>query len=517
MTDERGTKAIGDVRTVCDIVDSALGPFGANKLIVRSDGTVTTTAAGSVALDRLEVTDPSATLLQSEIESFREARGDGASTLLTVLGGLLRETDRLLELGCHPSSIEAGYREAVNAADSYLETHARSLSTVDPEAVAETALTGTRDPALRSTVAELVVEAVDNVLAHAEGPNAVRRNVDVVCRVGSATDDTALVQGTVLDTDPVVESMPRTVDGGVAVLTGSVDVPHVSGLDWSGPAFTADAFDTREAIGERERAAFSKSLDAAVAAGCRAVFTTGGINERVVNQLASRGIVAFSTLDDDELARVARATGATVVPTLQEVTAATLGEAKVTIRRHAGRDMVRVVAEAEPVFTLFCRAPDPRSVADFERSVEAAVSATAAARSSDRAIPGGGAAEMGAARAVRDRARTVEGRAQLATNAFANALVTVPRALARNGGIDGWTAIARLGAAHASGRDAVGVDSMMGTTRDVLSPEPIADAVEVKSAAWNAATDLAIRFARIDEQLPASDLSDDDPEPATIE
>jgi len=42
VTRESGDLA-AEARTVCDIVGTTLGPFGANKLLVDDDGTVTTT------------------------------------------------------------------------------------------------------------------------------------------------------------------------------------------------------------------------------------------------------------------------------------------------------------------------------------------------------------------------------------------------------------------------------------------------------------------------------------------
>ncbi|WP_231187994.1 TCP-1/cpn60 chaperonin family protein [Haladaptatus sp. DYF46] len=511
MTNGDGFELLGDVRAVCDVVDSTLGPFGANKLVVEADGTVTTTAAGSAVIERLDVSNPSVELLRTGVEGFHEVHGDGASSVVTVLGGLLREANRLAELGCHPTVIERGYRAAMTVADEYVGTHARPLSAVGAEAVAATALTGTRDPAVREMTASLVTEAVDTVLAAAEPGSDVGRNVTVVSHVGAASAESKLVPGVVVDTSPDVRSMPRNVGkAGVAVLSGKVDVPHVSELDGSERAFSVDGFETRAAVGDRERASFIETLDRVVDAGCRAVFTTGGVNDRVVTMLANRGIIAFSALDEADIALLARATGAVVVPSLDDVSRETLGDGSVLVNRHAGHDMVHVRADTSPVYTLFCRAPDPRSTDAFERSVEAAVHAAATARTDGRVVPGAGAVEVGAARAIHDHAPSVAGKEQLAVEAFADGLLAVPRALARNGGLDGWTAIARLVAAHSTGRDAIGVDSTRGEIRDVLTESPVAEPAALRRAVWNTATDLAIRFLRVDEQIFAGNLGDED-------
>ena len=510
MTDANGMAVAREVRTVCDVVRSSLGPFGANKLIVEDDGTVTTTSSGSETVERLDVSNPAVSLLKTAVDDFSGEHGDGASTVVTVLGGLLREADRLLDQGVHPTVVERGYRDAMTVAGEYLGRYARPLDEFGTAAVARTALTGTRDPNARAVVAEYIAEVVDDI-AESER-ESVEQSVKVASRIGGAQAETQLVSGVVLDLDPAGETMPRSIDrGGVAVLTSTVDVPNLGSTGSSAQRrVSVDSFETREALGERERSQFRETLSAAVDAGCRVVFTAMAVNERVVNRLANRGVLAVPQVDEDDLGRIARATGATVVPSLTDVTAETLGRGDVEVRRHAGTDMIHVEGRSNPVYTLFCRVPDPRAADEFEASVEHALLAAASARESETVVPGGGAAVTGAAQAVREHARSVSGREQLAVEAFGDALTDVPRSLARNGGMDGWEALIQLVVAHTEGHDANGVDSVLGETRDVLADDPLVDPTEQTRAAFATATDLAVRLVRIDEQLAASDLGDDE-------
>lgn len=510
MTDGTEKPLERNVRTVCDLVESSLGPFGTNKLVVEADGTVTTTSSGSEIVERLDVTNPTVSLLETAVADFSEQRGDGAATVVTLLGGLLREADRLTDQGCHPTIVERGYREALDVVNEYLDRHARPLGEFGTDAVARTALTGTRDPNTRAMVAEYIADIVDDVTD--SDRESVGRSVKVTSRIGGAQAETQLVSGVVLDLDPASQTMPRSVErGGVAVLSTTVDVPNVGATgSTSERRIRADSFETRDAIGEHERTQFRETLSAAVDAGCRVIFTSMAVNERVVNRLANRGILAVPHVDEDDLGKIARTTGATVIPSLDDVTAETLGAGDVNVRRHAGTDMVHVEGGTNPVYTLFCRAPDPHAADEFEASVERALYAAASARDSDTVVPGGGAVAIGAAQAVKEYGRSVSGREQLAVTAFADALTTVPRALAQNGGMDGWEALVQLVVAHNEGRDAYGVDSVLGETRDVLSDDPLVDPTEQTRAAFTAATDLAVRLVRIDEQVAASDLGGDE-------
>jgi len=102
--------------TVCDIVRTALGPFGANKLLVQKDGTVAATASSTELLERFDVADPAVTLLETAATGFRNRYGDGAGTVVLLAGSLLQQADRLVEDGLHPTAIERGYREGLDVA-----------------------------------------------------------------------------------------------------------------------------------------------------------------------------------------------------------------------------------------------------------------------------------------------------------------------------------------------------------------------------------------------------------------
>lgn len=512
MADDARATLTADARTVCDVVRTTVGPFGANKLIIGTNGSVTTTASGSLVLDSLELDNPTVTLLKTAASDFRKTHGDGSSSVVALAGALLDEADRLGELGLHPTTIANGYREALGVALDGLERSARPLDEVGVDAVARTALTGTRNPNSRAQIGGYVERIAD---ALGEGFDADR--VKVLSRLGGAESETELVEGVVLDRDPAVEGMPRTLDDvGVAVLTATVDVPKFGGATDRRNvrlSFSPERFEDRAEINEREHGEFRETLDAAVDAGCRVIVTSMAINERIERTLANAGVLAIQRVDDEDLPKVARATGATVIPGLEQATPETLGRADVRVTRRAGRDMTSIRSvgdQREPVYTLFCRAPDHRSVEAFERSVESALAAVEQARRTDTVVPGGGAAETGATLAVREHARSVADAEQLAIEAFGDALSTIPRSLAINAGIDGWRGVVRLRVAHSEGRDATGIDCLFGETRDVLSEDPIAEPTELKRDVWAAATDLAAQLVRVDDELAASDLGDDD-------
>ena len=514
MTDDALTALAGDANAVCGIVRSTLGPFGATKLVVDGHGNVTATDSGSIVLEELDVENPAVTTFRRAATGFGRRHGDGATTLVTLVGGLLDEADRLAGMGLHPTAIEHGLREGLSRALDSIDRRARPLETVGPAAVARSALTGTRNPQVRTQLGSYLAEVVEAI--EAETGEFDPDMVKVAARLGGSEAETELVHGVVMDRDPVAEAMPRTLrDVGIAVVSETVDVPKPGGpaddrsLDFR---FSPESFEDRAAIGEREREGFREQLEDAIDAGLRVILTERGINERVERTLANHGVLAIHQVDEADVARLARATGATVVPGLAQVDEGTLGHGTARVVRRAGRDMTVVEAEGDaPVYTLFCRAPDERAVEAFERSVEHALAAVTSARRTGTVVPGGGAIETAAGGDVREHARSVSGREQLAVEAFGDALTAVPRTLARNAGLDGGRSLVRLRVAHHEGRDATGVDCLAGDLVDVVE-EGIVDPVGIKREIWSGATDLTCYFLRIDEQVPAADLEREDPE-----
>ncbi|HKJ57713.1 MAG TPA: TCP-1/cpn60 chaperonin family protein [Halobacteriales archaeon] len=512
MAEQSNDAFLEDTGTLSSIVGTTIGPFGANKLLVQNNGDVTITASGSSVLDRYDIENPAVSLLRTGAAGFRSEHRDGTSTLVALTGAFLEEAAELQDMGLHPTAIERGYRTALDVAREYVAERSYPDDEVGADALARTALTATRDPGLRNHLGREVGAIAESLWAESDEPFDAK-NVKVVSRVGGALSETELVRGVVLDKEPVLESMPRSVAGGIALVSSTIDLPHpgsaTSRRSSINLSLAPRSFDERVAFDERERADFEAAIERILDAGCGFVATKAAVNDRVKRTLANSGLLLVQRVDDDDVRRLARATGAEVVAEFDDITADTLGEGTVDVRRKAGRDMTFVETPAnERTYTLFCRAPDPRSLDEFSASVESAVAAVATARRTGTVVPGGGAAEMGASLAIREASRSVESRSQLAVAAAGRALTIVPRVLARTSGLDATDAVVQLRNAHSRGDHDAGVDVFLGEIGSVMAGDPIVEPAATKLAVWEGAIDLALQLLRVDEQLPATDLGD---------
>ena len=97
-------------------------------------------------------------------------------------------------------------------------------------------------------------------------------------------------------------------------------------------------------------------------------------------------------------------------------------------------------------------------------------------------------------RAVRDYSETIEGRAQLAVKAFAEALEVIPATLAKNCGLQPVDALIALRASHSNGEHDSYIDA---DTGQIVRGGHVVEPLAVVSVAVETATSTAISIIRI--------------------
>jgi len=493
---------------VAESVRSTLGPQGMDKMLVDKTyditGDVVITNDGATVLDEMEVENDAATLAIELAQAQEEDVGDGTTTAVLYVGQLLKEAGDLLEEGIHPSTIVGGYRTAALQARSRLETLADELELDDPVAAVTTAMDGKSGGTDKEPLARLVVDAVDRIV-EADG-TLDTDNVKLISRTGKSVEDSQLVEGTILEKERVHENMPRSVsDATVALYDGEIRSRHEN------EEFTVTDPDAYHSIVERERESIKSRAAEFVEIGADVVFVRTFLDDYAQQVLADHGILAVRQVDLSDLELLSRATGAEIVGDLEALSPSDLGYAGTVRQRElGGREMIQVtdVEDAKSV-TLLLRASTEHVLEEFERTIEDGMAVAELMKSDGRALPGGGATEIELARDVRSTATGVSGREQLAVEAFADAVETVPRTLAENAGLDRIDTIAELYAAHSEGEiesGVLGVEGRVGNAVEAGVIEPFA----VKQRALESAAEIATLLLRVDGQIRTEPLTQDE-------
>lgn len=117
-------------KVIAEVVKSALGPRGMDKMLVDSLGDVTITNDGATILKEMEVEHPAAKIMVEIAKTTDSEVGDGTTSAVVLAGELLKKAEELLDLDIHPTIIAEGYRMAATKAISILKEFAVK---VDPK------------------------------------------------------------------------------------------------------------------------------------------------------------------------------------------------------------------------------------------------------------------------------------------------------------------------------------------------------------------------------------------------
>jgi len=256
-------------------------------------------------------------------------------------------------------------------------------------------------------------------------------------------------------------------------------------------------------------------VDRLVDLGVDVVVTRLGISSEYLELLAANDVMGIRGVNRENLTRLARATGGTVVKDPTDVAPTDLGTAGTVTqlmveRRRKRRKRRRIVvvddcAQAQSVTALLCGSwgdVGEEATREFRKAARAVAMARGAGPSPAGVVPGGGAVDVGIARDVRTAAPATASREQLAMNAFANAVERIPFGLAKNSGLDPLSAVADL----RTGADAGGYDTGLvlpdGRVGDVTAAG-VLDTYATKLQGYRTAVELAGLVLRIDDAVDA--------------
>jgi thermosome len=502
-------------RAVAQAVKSTLGPKGMDKMIVDELGDVTISNDGATILSEMAIEHPVGKMMVDVAKTQDEEVGDGTTTAVILAGTFLEKAEKLLDDSIHPSIIINGYMMAsAKAKQFYLET-AEPVKFEDKKilrTIAFTSMTGKAAEGAEA-LADLVVSAVNNV-ADVNGAKVSidEDNIKLEKKTGASLNDTQLVSGIVIDKEIVHTGMPRSISNAKLVLLDlalEVKEPESDAkIEINTPEQLQAFIDTEE-----------KQLKDMVAqikkAGANVVITQKGIDDLAQHFLAKEGIIAVRRVKKSDMDALARATGASVVTSMKELTAKDLGFAgKVFEKKISGDAMVFVEDCKNPKsVSMLIRGGTQHVVDEAERALVDAIGSVSSAIEKGKVLVGAGSCEAEVSVRLRDYAKTVGGREQLAIEAFAESLEIIPRTLAETAGMDPIDALVTLRSAHSKKEGKyVGVNVYKGKIEDMKNSECL-EPLSVKTQAIDSASEVAEMILRIDDIILGSSKSKAPPQP----
>jgi len=499
---------ISAARAVAESVRSTLGPKGMDKMLVSSMGDVTVTNDGVTILDEMDIDNPTAEMIVEVAETQEDEAGDGTTTAVAIAGELLKNAEDLLEQDIHPTSIIKGFNLASEKARQSVDEVAEPVDRDDEELlrnVAETSMTGKGAEANLDVLTDLVVDAVRSVTVEADDGSYITdlEYLDIVTQTGYSATDSELIQGTIVDEDPIHTDMPTDVeDARILLLDNSIEVEETE----TDAQLNIEDPDQLQQFIEQEERELEEMVDTIEQIGANVVICQKGIDDLAQHFLAKRGILAVERVSVSTMEFLCEVLETALVSDLESATEDDLASGSVS--RDDDEGVFYVNGENGHASTLLIRGSTEHVVDELERGIEDALDVVSWTVSDGRVLAGGGATEVELARRVRDYADSVSGREQLAVEAFADALELVPRVLAENGGLDSIDTLVDLRAAHEGGDEHAGLNVFSGEVVDAFEAG-VVEPAHAKEQALASATEAANLVLKIDDVISAGDLSTD--------
>ncbi len=498
---------IAAAKAIADAVRSTLGPRGMDKMLVDSLGDVVITNDGVTILKEIDVEHPAAKMIVEVAKTQDEEAGDGTTTSVILTGELLKKAEDLIEASVHPTVITAGFKLAAARAIEVIHKVAEDIDVKDTKALRNIALT-----AMRSKVASLNGDALADIAVKAvtaiseespsgKGYTADLDNIQVIKKQGGSINDTELIQGIILDKEPVHPGMPKLVENAkIALIDMALEIKKT---EVEAKIQITSPDQVQQFLDEEERT-LKAMVDHVKASGANVLVCQKGIDDLAQHYLAKAGIYAVRRAKKSDQEKLSKATGGRIVSRLDDLKKDDLGTAKrVELRKIADEEMTFVTGCKNPkAVSILVRGGTEHVVDELERSLHDALSVVVDAVKDGKYITGGGSTAMEIAFKLREYAPTVGGREQLAIEAFADAIEIVPKTLAENAGIDPVDTLLSLRKAHKDGKKNAGLNVFTGKADDMLKLnvlEPIRAGIQ----AITSATDASVMILRIDDVIAA--------------
>ncbi len=494
---------ISAARAVAEAVRSTLGPKGMDKMLVDSMGDVTITNDGVTILQEMDIDNPTAEMIIEVAETQEDEAGDGTTTAVAIAGELLKNAEDLLEQDIHPTAIIKGFHLASEQAREEVNEVAEDVDADDEDllrSVAETSMTGKGAELNKEHLSQLIVDAVSAVTVD---DTVDLEFLNIETQTGRSAGESELINGGTVSKDPVHDDMPKSVeDADILLLDQAIEVEETN-VDTEVSVTDPDQL---QQFLDQEEEQLKEKVDKIAASGADVVFCQKGIDDLAQHYLAKEGILAVRRAKKSDIEFLKEVVGANIVSDLSSLSADDLGYGDVT--RDDEDELFYVTGDDAHGVTLILRGSTDHVVDELERGVNDALDVVAQTVSDGRVVAGGGAIEVEVASRLRDFADGVEGREQLAVEAFADSLELVPRVLAENAGLDSIDTLVDLRADHEAGDVRAGLNVFSAGVEDTFEAG-VVEPAHAKEQALSSATEAANLVLKIDDIISAGDLSTD--------
>jgi len=429
------------------VLSSNLGPTGTLKMLVDGSGGIKLTKDGSVLLKEMQIQNPTAVMIARAATAQDEITGDGTTSVVLLVGELLKQADRYIAEGLHPRIITDGYEIAKNETLKFLDEF-KVKRDIDRELLLSVARTSLSTK-LNATLAEqLTPDIADAVLAIYQPPEKPDLHmIEIMTMQHRLAADTQLIRGLALDHGARHPDMPKRVENAY-ILILNVSLEYEKSEINSG--FYYSSADQREKLVESERRFVDDKLRKIVDLKKEVcgddpkktfvIVNQKGIDPLSLDVLAKNGILALRRAKRRNMERLQLICGGTAQNSVDDLSPDILGWAGLVYEHQLGEEkytFIEDVKEAKSV-TLLIKGPNAHTITQIKDAVRDGLRSVYNMIVDGCVVPGAGAFQVACAAHLQSEnfRKEVKGKAKWGVQAFADALLIIPKTLAANSGHD---------------------------------------------------------------------------------
>ncbi len=501
------------------IVRSTLGPYGLDTMVVRQmdDNSIRTFVSndGIAIIEEFEgeTSHPIARRFIGLAEDHEATFGDGTTATVLLASAFLEEALSLVDDGLHPTTVVEGLSIGGQRTLEVWNDRSRSITTgqgelggsLDRQAlatVARTAMTNGRNESWPlEYVADDLVEAVLRVSNRETGHVDIGR-IDTRTVPGGNVTDSEIIDAKYLLKEPVTAERLLPLSGGVLLVEGSLS-PRAFSMN---ATISSPDEDVVQELRRRNGGEMDRLARHVASAGVELVVAGEEISHEMARALARQGVACVQNVtrsDREFVSSIIDAPPISTVSPSMAIPRENVGTADVRTVAIGDRDWMRLRADSDvspDVGTIVVRGGTERTADEAKRRLTGGMNAVRAAIKQPTVLPAGGAPDSGAAESVRSLAPSIDGREQLAVEAYADALEVIPRTLARNAGLDSLDTLTTLRRYHAAGHTEAGI-AADGSVVESVGDRGGYDASLVRTTGLVRALEFANALVRIDQLL----------------
>ncbi|KAF0991816.1 hypothetical protein HZS_6530 [Henneguya salminicola] len=495
---------INVAKSIAKTLRTSLGPKGMDKIMVSPDGDLTISNDGATIMNKMDFEHEIGKMMVDLSKSQDDEIGDGTTGVVVFAGALLEQVEKLLDMNIHSRKISTAFAEAAQTAAAHLDSISEQIkfSLSDKEGLIQVAMTALGSKVVNKCKRHLAEIAVEAILAVADFD---RHDVNfelirVEAKEGGRLEESFLVHGVVLGKEMSHPQMPKTIrDAKIAILTCPFEPPKPK----TKHKLDITSVEEYKNLRKYETDTFVNMIKQIKDAGATLAICQWGFDDEANHLLLANNLPAVRWVGGMEIELIAISTGGRIVPRFSELTPAKLGYAALVKEVTVGTTNQNLLtiegcANSKAV-TIILRGSSKMVVDEAKRSIHDALCVVRNLIRDNRIVYGGGAPEISASIAVYNESKNKSSYEQYAFRAFAEALETIPLALAENSGLSPIKTISEIKSLQIkTSNRKLGVDCMQRGTMD-MKEQNVIETLFGKKQQIMLATHMVMMICRVDD------------------